>query len=113
MSQRKLNDAQVAEIEKLLKNETPFALSKRLGIHVRIITEIKQGLYINKTKPKQSKESRDYPKTKQERVLTPAQVREIRAKLAKVSVTKVAKEYKVHPDTIRRIANNESYRDVK
>lgn len=114
MSQRKLSDVQVAEIEKLLKNKTPFALSKELGIHVRILTEIKQGIYINKTKPKQSKESRDYPKSKQERVLTPAQVREIRTKLkANEAPSRVAKQYKVHPDTIRRIANNESYRDVR
>ena len=113
MSQRKLNDAEVAEIEKLLKTKKAYTIARELGIHARIISEIRDGIYVNKTKPKQSKESRDYPKGKQERVLTPTQVREIRLKLTKLSVTKVAKEYKVHPDTIRRIANNESYRDVK
>jgi hypothetical protein len=111
---RKLNDAQVAEIEKLLKTKKAHTIARELGIHARIISEIRDGIYVNKTKPKQSKESRDYPGHKQQRVLTPAQVREIRTKLqANEAPSRIAKQYKVHPDTIRRIANNESYRDVR
>lgn len=111
---RKLNDKQVAEIEQLLKIKKAHTIARELGIHARIICEIRDGIYVNKVKPKQSTEPRVSSGTKQKRVLTDAQVREIRTKLkAKEAVKVIARLYKVHPDTIKRIANNESYRDVR
>lgn len=50
---RRLNDAQVSQIEDLLKKKKPAEIARNLGVTPRIIQEIRDGVYINRVKPKQ------------------------------------------------------------
>lgn len=50
---RKLNDMQVKQIEELLKKKKPAEIARNLGVTPRIIQEIRDGVYVNKVKPKQ------------------------------------------------------------
>lgn len=50
---RKLNDMQVRQVEELLKKYKPSEIARNLGVTPRIIQEIRDGVYINRVKPKQ------------------------------------------------------------
>lgn len=115
MTKRLLSDKQVEEIKKLLRSKSAYAVAKETNIHVRIISEIKNGIYVNTVEPKKKGGPRNHdPSKKQERKFSDKQIRQIREQLLfKKNIASIAREFKCNAQTIRDIRDGYTYKDVR
>jgi transposase len=111
---RKLNFQEIEEVKKLLKTKSTVAIAKELDVSIRIISEIKNDLYVPKVPPKDRAAIARPPGKKQERKLTPNQVREIRKLLTqKKTIKSIAAQFNVNVSAIHGIRDGQTYKDVK
>lgn len=112
---RSLNTKQIEQVKEALKKKNAYAVSKELGINIRIVTEIRDGIYVNTVEPKNKGGPRNHdPAKKQNRKFNAKQIKEIRELLlSKNTVKSIAKKYNVNDQTIRDIRDGYTYRDVR
>lgn len=112
---RSLSDKQIEQVKAALKGKSAYAVAKELNIHIRIVTEIKNGIYVNTVEPKNKGGPRNHdPAKRQDRKFNAKQIREIRELLLlKNTIRSLAKKYSVNDQTIRDIRDGYTYKDVR
>ena len=125
-AQRKLTDAQVAEIVRALRSGRPAGeIGAEFGVSASTVQAIRSGRYYSDVTSKlppdlwplpsaaPAGEKRTGPRSAR-RKLTDEQVTELRRELVNggVTLSALAERYGLSHDSVTKIARNESYRDV-